>query len=264
LFLERRCKWVWFVRHAEGFHNVAERQHELGTLYLQEEHSGWRFWDSALTARGKEQCQKTLREVESLSHSLELELIVVSPLTRTLQTADLTVGKASPRHWSGERPPMIASDLCRERITNCPADSRRPLGSLMKEFPHIDFSELTTEYDEMWELKEDNAKCKERGLKFLRWLEMRPERSIAVVTHSGFLKRLFEQFGMGTAESDLEELHRRPANCEMRGVVLCSHRHFNDQTVQGVYDATFSRTSHVTRADIPPYADMTLQPLAFS
>ena len=37
-----RCKVVYFIRHAEAFHNIAEREHELGSLYLQEvlEH-GW-------------------------------------------------------------------------------------------------------------------------------------------------------------------------------------------------------------------------------
>ena len=60
LFLERRCKWVWFIRHAEGFHNVAERQHELGTLYLQEV-----CYDSSLnhphdgTAQSLENCATT-------------------------------------------------------------------------------------------------------------------------------------------------------------------------------------------------------------
>ena len=39
----------------------------------------------------QEQCNKLRRDMESLSHSLELELIVVSPLTRTLQAVAASV-----------------------------------------------------------------------------------------------------------------------------------------------------------------------------
>mmetsp|Transcript_10367 Transcript_10367/g.24549 ORF Transcript_10367/g.24549 Transcript_10367/m.24549 type:complete len:327 (+) Transcript_10367:134-1114(+) len=227
IFLERRCKLVYFIRHAEAHHNIAERVHELGTLYLQEEHSGWKFHDAGLTPKGEEQCCKLKRELETLSHPLDCELVVVSPLTRTLQTARLTVGSCK---MGNQRPNFIATDLCRERITNCPADSRRDLSVLKAEFPEVDFGLcIQTEKDEMWrEHKEDNQLCKERGLRFLQWLAKRPESRIAVVTHSGFLKRLFAQFGMGIAEEDKEEIHRRPANCEMRGLVLCAHRHFSD------------------------------------
>lgn len=87
--------------------------------------------------------------------------------------------------------------------------------------------QVLDEEDVSWHRdKEDDAACKQRGIKFLSWLAKRQETTIAVVTHSGFLKRLFEQFGMGIASEDMEELHRRPANCEMRGLVLCAHRQF--------------------------------------
>jgi len=40
----------------------------------------------------------------------------------------------SSQGWCGEQ---VATDLCRERITNCPADSRRPLSILKSEFPEV-------------------------------------------------------------------------------------------------------------------------------
>lgn len=46
--------------------------------------------------------------------------------------------------------------------------------------------------------------------------------------------RLFPQFGMGTANEDLQELHRRPANCEMRGLVLCAHREVNGAMISEI------------------------------
>eukprot|EP00960_Hanusia_phi_P042338 755441-Hanusia_phi.AAC.7 len=75
-------------------------------------------------------------------------------------------------------PPFIATDLCRERITNCPADSRRRLRShlatprvamptetcvsvLKNEFPEVDFSQcIQSEHDSMWfDHKEDSQLC---------------------------------------------------------------------------------------------------------
>lgn len=224
MFLERRCKWVWFIRHAEAEHNLAEREHELGTKFLLEEHSGWKYWDASLTENGKNQCDVLRKELEEMEHYLDWELCVVSPLQRTLQTAKLTVGAV--RH-DGAPIKFLATEMCRERITCCPADSRRPLSVCKKEFPEVDFSQVTNEQDVSWHTdKENDEQCKQRGIKFLSWLAKRPESCIAVVTHSGFLKRLFEQFGMGIASEDMEELHRRPANCEMRGLVLCAHRQF--------------------------------------
>ena len=37
-------------------------------------------------------------------------------------------------------------------------------------------------------------------------------------------------------QNDMQELRRRPANCEMRGLVLCAHRHFSDVPGSDGYD----------------------------
>jgi hypothetical protein len=50
----------------------------------------------------QEQCNKLRREMECLSHSLELELIVVSPLTRTLQVGLFLLMRTWKAGWPGE------------------------------------------------------------------------------------------------------------------------------------------------------------------
>jgi broad specificity phosphatase PhoE len=193
-----------------------------------------------------------------MEHYLDWELCVVSPLQRTLQTAKLTVGAV--RH-DGAPIKFLATEMCRERITCCPADSRRPLSVCKKEFPEVDFSQVTNEQDVSWHTdKENDEQCKQRGIKFLSWLAKRPESCIAVVTHSGFLKRLFEQFGMGIASEDMEELHRRPANCEMRGLVLCAHRQFGGGSAdlvlmpEGDFPRFWFREVRSPRAPMAPWA----------
>ena len=49
----------------------------------------------------------------------------------------------------------------------------------------------------------------------------RPEREIAVVTHSSFMAYMLRLFGgEGCSEAVTVELHRWPNNCEMRPVVV--------------------------------------------
>jgi broad specificity phosphatase PhoE len=63
-------------------------------LLRSERVSGNQFWDARLTPTGEEQCCRLRNEIHDMPHKLDLELVVVSPLTRTLQTAELSLGRA--------------------------------------------------------------------------------------------------------------------------------------------------------------------------
>jgi broad specificity phosphatase PhoE len=230
VFLQERCKRIYFIRHAEGYHNDIERITDFKppSSILLVENSGWKYMDAKLTPRGEEQCAKLKEEVRGHSvwarlHPLNLQLVVVSPLTRTLQTAFLSLGRAD----EPGAPPFVATELCRERIADFTCDRRRTITELRKDFPGVDFSEIESEEDEMFfNSKEDDEICKKRTVEFLQWLSKRPETRIAVVTHSIFLKNLFEQFGFGLAKEDVDALHKFPTNAEMRGIMLCAHKKF--------------------------------------
>ena len=60
--------------------------------------------------------------------------------------------------------------------------------------------------------RESDEHCCERAVAFLQWLNARPEKCIAVVTHSSFLRHLFTQFGGNLAGDDNAALQRTAGN----------------------------------------------------
>ena len=91
-------------------------------------------------------------------------------------------------------------------------------------FPNFDFSEMVHDEDVFYsDERESDEDCCDRAVRFLQWLNSRPEKCIAVVTHSSFLRHLFGQFGETLKKDDRDDLQRLAGNCELRSVVLCSH-----------------------------------------
>ena len=164
------------------------------------------------------------------------DLVVVSPLTRTLETADAVFGPARKPgtpvflaeqhgHTGAPTPKILVREECRERWGKYVCDGRRPIREIIKEFPRFDFSEVEHDDDIFYtqDEREPDELCCERAVLFLEWLNKRPEKCIAVVTHSSFLRHLFMEFGGNTAPDDRDKLKRVAANCELRSVVMCSH-----------------------------------------
>ena len=82
----------------------------------------------------------------------------------------------------------------------------------MERFPDYDFSDLKTENDTEWqrkrlprdiEMKNLNARIE----KFRRWVMARPEKKIAVVSHSSFLGQMMSG-EMGDERNELK--HCKP------------------------------------------------------
>mmetsp|Transcript_15432 Transcript_15432/g.32630 ORF Transcript_15432/g.32630 Transcript_15432/m.32630 type:complete len:353 (-) Transcript_15432:371-1429(-) len=251
IFLAERTKKVHFIRHAEGYHNVATEQTGNLDCLLRDENgtaSSHELHDARLTSKGIAQAD-ALRTYLSTRPSgtrsfTTFDLVVVSPLTRTCQTALHVFGEprepgkpafltrvdappGSPEHESGIQiapPRFLVREECRERWGRYVCDGRRPISEIAQEFPNFDFSEILHDEDVFYtEHRESDEHCCDRAVKFLEWLNKRPEKCIAVVTHSSFLRHLFGQFGEALHTDDREDLQRVAGNCELRSVVLCSH-----------------------------------------
>eukprot|EP00568_Trieres_chinensis_P008389 CAMPEP_0183290998 /NCGR_PEP_ID=MMETSP0160_2-20130417/559_1 /TAXON_ID=2839 ORGANISM="Odontella Sinensis, Strain Grunow 1884" /NCGR_SAMPLE_ID=MMETSP0160_2 /ASSEMBLY_ACC=CAM_ASM_000250 /LENGTH=292 /DNA_ID=CAMNT_0025451737 /DNA_START=81 /DNA_END=959 /DNA_ORIENTATION=+ len=185
---EMDTKIIHFQRHGQGYHNLlGEVWRNLGfdididcpdpseNPFVKPE-----IRDSPLTETGRKECSDRRHEASMISP----EVVVVSPLLRTLQTAQLTFSDHEGRV------PWVAHEGCREQLGLLTCNQRRPLSEIMVDFPGVDFGCVETEEDVMWDphRREAAVEESERIYKFLtEFIRNRPEREIAVVTHSAWL-----------------------------------------------------------------------------
>ncbi|KAI3758420.1 hypothetical protein L6452_05981 [Arctium lappa] len=230
-----RSKTIHLVRHAQGIHNVAgEKDH---SAYLSE-----KLFDAHLTTLGWQQVDNLRKHVHASGLSKSVELVVVSPLLRTMQTAvgafggegsadgndvpplmaENTGNSNRPAISSLNCPPFIAMELCREHLGVHPCDRRRSISEYRPMFPAIDFSLIENDGDVLWtaDTREKNEAVAARGVKFMKWLLTREEKEIAVVTHSGFLFHTLGAYGDDCHPTLKKEMSKHFNNCELRSVVI--------------------------------------------
>ncbi|EDO02325.1 hypothetical protein SS1G_04801 [Sclerotinia sclerotiorum 1980 UF-70] len=113
----------------------------------------------------------------------EIDLIVVSPMRRTLQTAQQGLG------WLMKRGvPVILRPEWQEN-SDKPCDTGTPIELMEKEWPQFDWSGVDPLFPAKSGLYEFSKKAlTERGIAARKWLQQRPEKVIAVVSHSAFLR----------------------------------------------------------------------------
>jgi len=186
------------IRHAQAEHNVS---------------SNWSIRDAPLTALGKQQCSELQESLKNSDIGNQVECIVVSAQRRTLQTA--TIGL----DWLIKKGvPVIPSALWQENADK-PCDTGSPLEIISSEFPQYDFSSVDPSFPD----KTSNLAVNPyaftrrailaRGQSALKELYSRPEKVIAVVSHSGFLRtavanRMFFNADWRIFEWDEERMER--------------------------------------------------------
>lgn len=137
------------------------------------------------------------------------ELLVVSPLERTLQTALTIFGPHLDQMGNGKKIPIIALECVREVAGKHLPDKRVAISDKIPRYPAVDFSSIAEDEDVLWkpEAREAPESVQARITEFLKWISARPETNITVVTHHAFLRNLWK-FLTGA-----EELF---ANCQLR------------------------------------------------
>lgn len=160
------------------------------------------YTDSPLNLVGKQQCEALHKKFVAAS-KFDIDIIIVSPLMRTLETAELALAQ----YWT--KVPIIAVELTRERFGIHTCNKRSSLQDLKLRFPQVNF-DLTTEHDS-WHspsVRETDHQVVARSKEFLNQLASTCHQyhRIAIVGHSDFMIQTFRQLGLTSV---------RPANCQL-------------------------------------------------
>lgn len=198
-------KVIHFVRHAEGHHNVAGKADYRG--YLRED-----LVDAEITPLGIQQCEELRDKVQEKLKSVEL--LIVSPMNRTIQTALYSFPHLK------DSIPWIAIEHIREQTGRHPCDRRTPIRDQRQRYSFINYDHIESDDDIIYHRYDPNREpaedVVERAKIFLDWLRNREEKEIVVVTHSAFLRHLFRHLLSVENMDDSIEFE----NCELRTFVL--------------------------------------------
>jgi broad specificity phosphatase PhoE len=157
--------------------------------------------DAKLSKAGEAQARdmRTRLQREYSDLLAQVELVVVSPLTRTLQTMDIGV-----RPLLAPTVPILAHHDTRERLYTA-SDTGRPAHVLRAEYSYVDFALVPPDtwwfqgdMGEEWRPfgdgqtyavpGEPNELFQDRLREFQKWLASRPERTIVLVSHWAILR----------------------------------------------------------------------------
>jgi len=168
------------IRHGKAFHNVLSDKIGEKAFSLKES------FDAPLVEEGILQAKELGENSKQLK---KIDIVFVSPLTRTLQTAENIFEKNKIVR-------IVALDKMKEfpqGIEIC--NKRRNRIELKEKFKKVDFSLLDSDSDQMW--REDRyekiEELKQRIKEFKQFIMNENYNNIAIVSHNNFLKELLFQ-----------------------------------------------------------------------
>jgi broad specificity phosphatase PhoE len=187
-------KLCHFIRHGEGFHNVAQREWRskpdwdgASEPYTLDTDPSLSFADAELNEKGKGQAVELQQKTEP---HLKPQLLVVSPMRRATLTGLLAF---EPHVKRGELP-VLAVETCHERAGRHTCDKRLSKAELAALFPAVDYSMISSEDDPFWGdgvTREPWEALATRAGEFIDFVMARPESHLAVAAHSAILLSIF-------------------------------------------------------------------------
>jgi broad specificity phosphatase PhoE len=151
--------------------------------------------DSPLTEIGKNQARELGK---TWTNKKDIELVIVSPLSRALDTAVAIFN---------DNTPIICQEFLREYPIGEDTCNIRSSTTLLKnKFPIVDFSDIHLQTDSLWqEERESKENLEKRITTMVDYLKRRPEKIIAIVGHSSYIGQ-FKDNHIGYIENGDEEL----------------------------------------------------------
>ena len=213
------AKLCHFIRHGEGFHNVAQREWREnpewdGTSepYTLDTDPTLSFVDAELNEKGKGQATA----LQAQTGAVTPQLLVVSPMRR----ATLTGLLAYEPQVRSKALPVLAHELCHERAGRHTCDKRLSRTELAALYPAVDYAHVAAEDDPYWGdgvTREPWADLGMRAGAFIEWLlTERTETHVAIAAHSAFLLAVFN----AALDCDAESTRLWFGTGELRSVLL--------------------------------------------
>ncbi|KAF2186159.1 phosphoglycerate mutase family protein [Zopfia rhizophila CBS 207.26] len=210
-------KVLFLGRHGQGWHNVAETKYGTAAWdcywSMLDGADGITWSDAHLTDVGKGQAQDVRKLWKSLLPKDEggfpaPESYYVSPLTRTIQTADITFHGL---YLPDDRPyKPVVKELLREAIGVHTCDRRSTATYIRKTFPHVKLESGFSEEDPFWtaDYREPRSARKYRMTQLLDDVFSHDEGAfLSFTSHSGAIASI------------LEAIDHRPFDLETGGVI---------------------------------------------
>ncbi|KAL6705087.1 putative phosphoglycerate mutase pmu1 [Coniothyrium glycines] len=202
-------KVLFLGRHGQGWHNVAESKYGTKAwdcYYAALDGADGIVWaDAHLTPTGQQQAL----DVHALwAAQLALgvpapETYYVSPLTRTIQTADLTFRALDLP--AGKQYKPVIKELLREALGVHTCDRRSTKSRIAHSFPHVTFEPGFSDADPLWDkdYREPRAARRYRLLQLLDDVFASDEKVfLSMTSHSGAIGSILE--GLGHRDFALE------------------------------------------------------------
>ena len=211
-------KRIHFIRHGEGFHNVAQREwrerpdYVPGTEpYKLDTDPEYHYIDALLTPKGEKQAVALQNYV--VLNCRSISLLVISPMRRATQTGLLAVTKLIEEGIEKKEVSLkiVAKEEAHERSNPHTCDKRLDLKDLKEYFYkteaekygymlakaglEIDYTEILSESDPYWGNgleREEQLSVAKRGCKLMKWIYDTNDMEVAIAAHSGLLQAIFE------------------------------------------------------------------------
>ena len=163
---------IYLIRHAQSTFNAVYGPNEPDPM----------IFDAPITELGETQAKRARLKVEKFN----IKNVIVSPFTRTLQTAQLIFGNKLPF--------QINAEVREQLVNSCDVGSSPQ--KLAEDFPHLNFNHL----DECWWHEgekdyrgisvEPEEVLMERADRFVDYMKREGTQSTAIVSHGNFIRAL--------------------------------------------------------------------------
>ena len=163
---------VYLIRHAQSAFNAVHDPLKPDPM----------IFDAPITELGEVQAYQARRQVEKL----DINAVIVSPFTRTLQTAQLIFGNRVTL--------QVNADVREQLCNSCDVGSTPH--ELSRKFPNLNFDHLAErwwyegEKDHRGISVEPEEVLMERANIFARYLKQENIQSTAIVSHGNFIRAL--------------------------------------------------------------------------